>query len=53
MLKNDVELNFRSDEIAVALTALQLQWELATRITFINKMRPFRYILINDISERE
>lgn len=43
MLKNGVELNFRSDGIAVALTALQLQWELATRMTFVNETRPFRH----------
>lgn len=42
MLKNGVELNFRPDGIAVALTALQLQWELATRMTFVNETRPFR-----------
>lgn len=42
LLKNEVELNFRSDGIVVALTALQLQWELAARITFVNETRPFR-----------
>lgn len=41
--KNDVELNFRSDGIAVPLTALQLQWEFATRMTSVNEMRPFRH----------
>lgn len=43
--KNDPELNFRRDGIIavrVALTALQLQWELATRMTPVNELRPFR-----------
>lgn len=45
MVKNDLELNFRRDGIiavCVALTALQLQWELATRMTPVNELRPFR-----------
>lgn len=45
MVKNDLELNFRRDGIiavCVALTALQLQWELTTRMTPVNELRPFR-----------
>jgi len=35
-----VQLNFRFGGMAV--TALQLQWEPATRMTFVNETRPFR-----------